>query len=105
MSLPCGECKGKCCTMPAMSLRELKRITRKYGEPNGTVKMFGDLVIIHDDEGNCPYLSEGSCTVYDVRPKTCQEYGVNPRMPCQYLYPDKAKSAVDGLLNKHGVKL
>lgn len=110
MSLPCAECKGKCCTFPAMSKREFKRIKAVHGFPaDGTRKQFAGagraMIIIHRDDGTCPYLVDGKCSVYSLRPDTCRKYGVVKEMPCEFLYPERAKQAVDAFMAKAGVRL
>ena len=98
--LPCAECKGKCCTYPALKKKEYKVLRDKYGIPKGTkIINIGDAKILHLENGNCPYLKDdGSCGVYLDRPRVCRLYGNVPEMPCMYLYPDKAKIAVDKML-------
>jgi Fe-S-cluster containining protein len=48
-------------------------------------------VMAYLPNGNCPYLKEGKCSIYYLRPKVCRDYGVVEDLPCMYLYPDKAE--------------
>jgi Fe-S-cluster containining protein len=92
MKLPCDECGGKCCTFPAMSKREYKTLRKKYGVPKSAKIIAADgMVIVHKEDGYCPYLTGNGCGVYDDRPQTCRLYGEVPQMPCQYLYPVEAE--------------
>jgi len=106
MDLPCKECGGQCCTYPAMSKSEFKKIKKKYGFPKDAHKeelpgpAGNKLVMIHREDGYCPYLKNGRCSVYEVRPLACRKYGEVPEMPCQYLYPDQAKAKVQNMLGK-----
>lgn len=103
-TLPCNECRGQCCTFPAMSRREFKTIRKKYGIPRGAkvLEIPGMVVVTDGLTDLCPYLVDGRCSVYEHRPKVCREYGVNPAMPCQYLYPEKAQEEADKLFFKYG---
>lgn len=105
MKLPCGECKGRCCTYPAMSKREFKVIRKKYGVPKETefIEPIDSPIVMPVKMGTdrCTYLSaSGSCSVYDLRPRVCKLYGEIPAMPCQYLYPEKAQDKVNSLMKK-----
>lgn len=112
MELPCDECKGQCCTFPPMSLREFKSIRKKYGIPKNAIVIKNENIVNHNykhrylmmalkpDNKTCAFLVDGKCSVYDLRPKTCREYGVNPKMPCMYLYPEKAREEMQKLENR-----
>lgn len=94
LDLPCKECKGKCCTYPAMSKEEFETIKSKYGIlKKAKVMDMGVMVMAHLPNGNCPWLSNGECSVYALRPITCRKYGDVPELPYAYLYPEKAKAS------------
>jgi Fe-S-cluster containining protein len=48
--------------------------------------------VIAKPEGVCPYLVEGKCSIYAIRPKVCRDYGNVPALPCEYLYPKEAEA-------------
>lgn len=110
VELPCAECRGQCCTYPAMSKQEFKRIKAVHGLPNGArvqklSQFFGadgtrsmDHLTISMEDGTCPYLKDGRCSVYPLRPKVCRDYGVSPKLPCAYLYPERADASFDSML-------
>lgn len=104
MSLPCKECRGKCCTFPVFSKLEFKRVKAVHGIPKDAIIMkmqheqsydrkikSGDTgYVLHREDGTCPYLKDGGCSIYPLRPKVCKDYGVVPQLPCEYLYPKEA---------------
>jgi Fe-S-cluster containining protein len=106
MSLPCAECKGRCCTFPAFSPKEFNVVKHVVGIPlyanvrpiehaqsydpanNGKAGY-----VLYLNNGNCPYLGiKGECTIYHMRPQVCRDYGVVPELPCEYLYPKEAEA-------------
>ena len=90
--LPCKECGGQCCTFPAFSPQEFKKIKKKYGFPEGVAKKkIKGLIVLYGKGGYCPYLIDNECSVYDLRPLACRAYGVVKEMPCKYLYPEAAQ--------------
>lgn len=107
IKLPCDECGGRCCTYPAMTAKEFKRINIVAGFPSGAKKIEIGLnsVMIHMEDGTCPYLKQGKCSVYEVRPKVCQLYGMIPEMPCEYLYPELAQKKAHDMAEKIKLKL
>jgi Fe-S-cluster containining protein len=106
MSLPCKECKGRCCTYPMFSKDELKLVKLIKGIPAGSNiqgvvldQMYAGAkpgssigYVLSKQNGDCPYLAaDGACSIYELRPKVCKDYGVVPDLPCEYLYPKEAK--------------
>lgn len=76
--VPCGECIG-CCTSSYFihigpdESHALGRIPKELlfpapGLPEGTVLMG------YDEEGRCPMLADGRCSIYEQRPRTCCSY-------------------------------
>jgi Fe-S-cluster containining protein len=106
IELPCKECKGKCCTYPAMSKEEFNRIVDKHGLlKKAKVMDAGIMVMTHLENGDCPWLVKGSCSVYELRPKTCRDYGIVPKLPCAYLYPEQASESATNMLNNLGIPI
>lgn len=63
--------------------------------PAGRTKAeFGSMpivLVVRGDEMRCAFVDEHSrCSIYEVRPKPCREYGKHKQLPCQELEPDKA---------------
>ncbi len=76
--VPCGTCTG-CCTsaqfihIDADEADALAHIPRELvfaapGRPTGT------LLLGYDDNGHCPMLVGGACSIYEHRPRTCRAY-------------------------------
>lgn len=104
MKLPCDECKGQCCTFPVFSNEEWNAVSKSVAVPPMTVinqikhtgsyrkEQNGSLaVMIHLPNGACPFLKNGKCSIYYLRPKVCRDYGMVENLPCAYLYPENAK--------------
>lgn len=98
MSLPCNECKGKCCEYPAMSKKEYLALRMAKPLPKGAkiIESSKGVVFI----GTCPYLEDGKCSVWNVRPKVCRLYGEIDELPCVYLHPDKAEKLIDKFISE-----
>jgi Fe-S-cluster containining protein len=56
--------------------------------------------VIHRQDGTCPYLKDGGCSVYPLRPKVCRDYGIVPDLPCEYLYPELARIKQEERMSK-----
>ena len=96
LELPCAECGGRCCTYPVFTRGELRQAVKAAGGlPEGAqVKHLpgGGRVLTAGPESKwCPFLVEGRCSVYEVRPRACRVYGRIPELPCEYLYPKEAE--------------
>lgn len=111
--LPCAECKGRCCSYPAFSQSEFDAVKSSFGIPKGTtvrpitfvqqydVKLNGtQAYMLFIPGGRCPYLKDGKCSIYYLRPKVCRDYGVVEDLPCEYLYPELAKQKQDARIAK-----
>jgi Fe-S-cluster containining protein len=76
--VPCGACRGCCRSSMFIHIgpeetRTIRRIPRALlfpapGLPKGHVLMG------YDDQGCCPMLVEGECSIYEDRPQTCRDY-------------------------------
>ena len=114
MNLPCDKCKGRCCTYPVFSPAEWDTVRVIRGLPAGAIVKTMEHVesydksikpgmagfVIHRKDGTCPYLVEGKCSIYALRPKVCRDYGVVPDLPCEYVYPALAKQKQDERVRK-----
>ena len=43
----------------------------------------------------CPFLSDGRCTIYSVRPQTCRNYHATSALGCQQSYEDPGNLDID----------
>ena len=76
--VPCGTCTA-CCTSAQfvhITPDETETIARipkalRFAAP-GLPK--GHMVLGFDERGHCPMLVEGSCSIYEHRPRTCRVY-------------------------------
>ena len=80
----CTQC-GKCCTGEPgyvwVNDEELAAIARLRGEPVGEVTRLytrptsrGDRTLREKANGDCVFLENRLCTVYDVRPRQCRTW-------------------------------
>ena len=80
-NVPCGECNA-CCRGPVKTL--LRPTDHGKGYKVRTVDWAGDIRIalrIDHDTGNCIYLIDGKCSIYDNRPETCRMYDCRVMLP------------------------
>ena len=77
--VPCGECCACCSTAHFVHVGPDERdvlalVPRELQFPAPGLPA-GHVVLPHDERGRCPMLGEdGSCTIYDHRPRTCRVY-------------------------------
>jgi hypothetical protein len=77
-NVPCGECIA-CCTSsyfihigPGES-RTLSRIPKELLFPAPGLPK-GHVLLGYDENGCCPMLVDGKCSIYEHRPQTCRGY-------------------------------
>lgn len=76
--VPCGECRGCCVSSYYIPVRPedvqaLARIPEQVlvtaqGQPPGHFMM------TYREDGTCPMLRQGNCSIYEHRPQTCRDY-------------------------------
>jgi hypothetical protein len=76
--VPCGDCNACCRTSHFIHVRPeerraLARLPREHLHPAPGLPP-GNLVLGYDDEGRCPMLVAGRCTIYADRPLACRTY-------------------------------
>jgi uncharacterized protein len=77
-AVPCGACSA-CCTsshfvhIGRVESATLERIPRELQFPAPGLPT-GDVVLGYDEQGRCPLLRDGRCSVYAERPLTCRVY-------------------------------
>ncbi|HYH50228.1 MAG TPA: YkgJ family cysteine cluster protein [Acidimicrobiia bacterium] len=76
--VPCGGCSA-CCTASQFvqigpeETDTLAHIPKALLFP-APGRSKGHFVLGYDERGHCPMLSEGRCSIYDHRPRTCRTY-------------------------------
>lgn len=75
--VPCGECVGCCVSSYFIPVRPkdvqaLDEIPAKWlvGAPNQP----GHFMMGYLEDGTCPMLNAGKCSIYEHRPQTCRDY-------------------------------
>jgi Fe-S-cluster containining protein len=74
----CLDCEGHCCKLGGVvaTQNEVDAIT-KLGYPNYFVQLSNDVCGIEwENDGSCPYLMNGLCSIYSVRPLGCRIFPV-----------------------------
>ncbi len=78
MDVPCGDCNA-CCRSGYFIHIEPDETAALATIPD--VLLFpapsrpaGHRVMGYDEQGRCPMLLEGRCSIYDTRPRTCRSY-------------------------------
>jgi Fe-S-cluster containining protein len=76
--VPCGDCRGCCVSSYYIPVRPQDiearaRIPDRYliapaGQPPG------HLMMKYLEDGACPMLMQGNCSIYEHRPQTCRDY-------------------------------
>lgn len=116
--LPCDSCGGKCCTFAPFAPSELRRARLANGGsyPQGATvigwlplkKEFGGgagghaSMVVKEDGETCAFLADGRCSIYEVRPRACRDYGRVPELPCRVLHPKEAQAI--GLRNLASIR-
>jgi Fe-S-cluster containining protein len=76
--VPCGGCTA-CCTSSQFvhigpdETETLARIPSELLFPAPRLPT-GNVVLGYDDDGHCPMLIDGRCSIYEHRPRTCRTY-------------------------------
>jgi hypothetical protein len=76
----CNNC-GECCGPASATDREVALI-REYVVAHHIRTRDGDFLA-------CPFLGEGKCLIYEVRPWVCRMFGVTKQLPCPH-FPEAA---------------
>ena len=76
--VPCGECTACCTSSYFIHIKSSETDTLSHipdellfpapGMPEGNVLMG------YDEQGHCPMLKDGACSIYQHRPSTCRSY-------------------------------
>ena len=76
--VPCGTCRGCCRSSMFIHIgpeetQTIRRIPRALLFPAPGLPK-GHALMGYDEEGRCPMLIEGECSIYEDRPQTCRDY-------------------------------
>ena len=76
--MPCGTCRGCCRSSMFIHIRPeetrtIRRIPRALLFPAPGLPE-GHMVMGYSDEGKCPMLIDGECSIYEDRPQACRSY-------------------------------
>ncbi|MCC6170827.1 MAG: YkgJ family cysteine cluster protein [Gammaproteobacteria bacterium] len=78
MDVPCGDCTGCCTSGYSIQLRRTDGAARALVPSELVVEAPGfapgDLTLPARDDGTCPMLHSGRCSIYAQRPQTCLDY-------------------------------
>ena len=72
--VPCGDCRGCCVSGYPIVLREADAAITGRLSPQFLAQAGGLRYMTARDDGTCPMLSAGNCSVYAQRPQTCRDY-------------------------------
>jgi uncharacterized protein len=78
MQVPCGDCTGCCISGYSIQLRPEDRAAREHIPEKLLFRArgfsSGSLVMPPKEDGVCPMLERGQCSIYAHRPQTCLDY-------------------------------
>ncbi len=73
--VPCAGCVGCCVSSYPIPLRPADRVALEQVPDRYLQFRPGDAArMLHRDDGTCPMLAAGRCSIYAVRPQTCRDY-------------------------------
>ena len=97
--VPCNECNACCRSSYFIQIRgfeadSLAQIpqTLRFQAPGAAE---GDQVMGFDEQGACPMLSDGLCSIYAGRPQTCRQYDCRIFAACGIAAGGEEKAAVN----------
>jgi len=97
-AVPCGDCNACCRSSYFIHIRGSEQPTLD-AVPQAVRFMApgrpGDQVMGYDEEGRCPMLQEGRCSIYPARPQTCREYDCRIFAACDISAGDADKAAIN----------
>ena len=72
--VPCGDCRGCCVSGYPIVLRDTDAAIARQLSPQFLAEAGGLQYMTARDDGTCPMLRAGNCSVYAQRPQTCRDY-------------------------------
>ncbi|MEA3020188.1 MAG: uncharacterized protein QOI47_1712 [Actinomycetota bacterium] len=97
VEVPCGDCTACCRSSYFIHVgpdetETLRRIPRQLQFPAPGLPA-GHVVLGYDERGRCPMFSDGRCSIYEHRPRTCRTYDCRI-FPATGLLPDDDDKAL-----------
>jgi len=75
--VPCGDCRGCCISSYPIPLRPGDELARAQVPEQwliGPAAPGERWLMGFREDGSCPFLAEGACSIYAGRPQTCRDY-------------------------------
>jgi hypothetical protein len=75
--VPCGDCVGCCVSSYPILLRVSDKLAREQVPEErliGPARSGERWLMGYRDDGSCPFLCGGRCSIYADRPQTCRDY-------------------------------
>jgi Fe-S-cluster containining protein len=96
--VPCGSCTGCCTSSQFVHIAPdekdaLAHIPRALTFPAPGLPA-GHVLLGYDEQGHCPMLVDGACSIYAHRPRTCRTYDCRV-FAAAGVAPDPTKVAID----------
>ena len=96
--VPCGSCTG-CCTSSQfihIAPDEVDALAVIPGELLFSAPRLpvGHVLMGYDEDGHCPMLVDGACSIYEHRPRTCRTYDCRVFAASDLALDDPAKSGI-----------
>ena len=73
-NVPCGDCRGCCVSSYHIPIRAQDRAAAARVPPQWIVRASGRVMMGYRDNGLCPMLQDGNCSIYEHRPQSCRDY-------------------------------
>lgn len=76
-NVPCGDCVGCCVSSYPIPLRPSDRLAQEQVPEEFVLHAPmkpGHMLMGFRDDGSCPFLCAGACSIYRDRPQTCRDY-------------------------------
>jgi Fe-S-cluster containining protein len=102
--VPCGSCTA-CCTSSQfihIAPGEVDTLAKIPGEllfPAPRLPV-GHVLMGYDENGHCPMLVDGACSIYERRPRTCRTYDCRVFAASGLELEDPAKSAISDQVSR-----
>ena len=90
-SLPCGSCKGQCCSpITPFTHQDIKNIKRRYPKAMKDILKhnfgMGAYFLRPKNEkiDRCVFFNGTNCDIYESRPNVCKTFGKIEELRCPY---------------------
>jgi len=97
--VPCGTCTGCCTSAYYIRIRPRDRAAVAGIPPAYFVRAEGmapdEALMAWRQDGTCPALESGRCTIYEQRPTTCRDYDCRVFVPAALEAGDERKAVIN----------